>query len=53
MCGKPTKARKFEANRIEKMKEKIILGEDLGVEWIVKRLSFSILQHFTSNMGVS
>ncbi len=53
MCDKLTKARKFKANRIKKRKEKIILGEDLGVEWIVKRLSFSILQHFTSNMGVS
>jgi hypothetical protein len=46
----PTKVKKLKANRIEKRKDKIILGEDLGVESLV---SFSILQHFIGNMGVS
>jgi hypothetical protein len=36
----PTKVRKLKANRIEKRKDKITLGEDLGVEWIVEAIKF-------------
>jgi len=36
----PTKARKLKANRVKKRKDKITLGEDFGVEWIVEAIKF-------------
>jgi len=36
----PIKAKKLKVNRIEKRKDKITLGEDLGVEWIVEVIKF-------------
>jgi hypothetical protein len=32
--------RKLKANRIKKRKDEILLGEDLGVEWIVETTKF-------------